>query len=316
MTWLLIAISAYLILAIVFLVDKHLLITSIPNPKVYTFYVGTLGISVLILIPFTGFFIPSNSQIVISLLAGSFFIYGIYWLYRTLKNFEPSRVIPAVGGLTPLITFGLIYFYTSGQEVLSFNELLAFGLLIIGSVLITYERKKIITLKSFLSSFITAFFLSLSFVLTKYIYLAQPFWNGFIWRSIGGFLLAILFFVIFPDIRKEIFKKKKLQNEKPKRSGIKTAIIFLTNQAAGASAAILQNYSIALAPLVYVPVIQALNGTQYFFLLILATLISLKFPQILKEEVSKQIIIQKIIAVLFIIIGLAVLVFKLDYNLV
>ncbi len=62
--WLVITISFYFILAAVFLVDKYLLTGSISNPKIYTFYVGVLGIGVLVLAPFVGFYIPSFSQII------------------------------------------------------------------------------------------------------------------------------------------------------------------------------------------------------------------------------------------------------------
>ena len=62
MTWLVAALSTYLILAIVFLVDKYLLTQRIPNPKVYSFYVGGLGVLALVLIPFVDFSVPEASS--------------------------------------------------------------------------------------------------------------------------------------------------------------------------------------------------------------------------------------------------------------
>jgi len=59
--------------------------------------------------------------------------------------------------------------------------------------------------------------------------------------------------------------------------------------------------------LAYVPVIHALNGTQYVFLFIFSIFLSLKFPQILKEEISKEVLFQKIIAILLIGGGLTLL---------
>jgi drug/metabolite transporter (DMT)-like permease len=321
MLWLIVAISAYFILAVVFLVDKYLLTKAIPNPKVYAFYVGTLGILVLVLAPFVGFYIPEKSQIALSLLAGAVFVYGLFWFYKTLQLFEASRAVPAIGGLTPLFTFGLIYLFTSGREVLSSRGLIAFILLVLGSILINLKKEKLINLKSFKFSILTAFFFSLAFVLTKYIYLVQPFWNGFIWKSIGGFLMAACFFIFFPEIKKEIFRYRVehinyVLSEGEEEDVVlfarekfqkKTAVVFLSNQAAGAGAAILQNWAIFLAPLAYVPVIHALNGTQYVFLFIFSIFLSLKFPQILKEEISKEVLFQKIIAILLIGGGLILL---------
>ena len=142
------------------------------------------------------------------------------------------------------------------------------------------------------------FFLALSFVLAKYVYMAQPFWSGYIWIRIGGFLMAMSF-LFTRRVRDELFKVKM---SFPK----KTAVIFLSNQVAGASANILQNWAIALSPLIYVAIINALQGVQYMF----AVLLSLKFPRILKEEISRGILLQKILAILLIGAGLALLAFK------
>lgn len=84
----------------------------------------------------------------------------------------------------------------------------------------------------------------------------------------------------------------------------KTFGLFAANQVAGAGASLLQNWAIALAPLAYLSIINALQGVQYAFLFILTTVFSLKFPQIIKERISRKIIIQKIIAILLIGVGL------------
>lgn len=304
MLWLIVAISSYLILSIVCLVDKYLLIGPIPNPKVYTFYVGILGILVLVLAPFVNFYIPEISQIVLSILAGAFFIYAIFWLNCALHLFEVSRIIPAIGGLIPLFTFVLVYIFSYGKESLSFYESIAFILLVSGSILINLEKEKIINRKSLQISVFASFLFSLSFVLTKYVYLNQPFWNGYIWIKIGGFLMALCFFLFSSEIKEEIFKKKISFKKK-------TIGIFLSNQAVGAGANILQNWAIALAGLAYLSIINAMAGIQYVFLFVFATLISFKFPKILKEESSKKILLQKVFAILLIIGGLIILALKL-----
>jgi drug/metabolite transporter (DMT)-like permease len=67
----------------------------------------------------------------------------------------------------------------------------------------------------------------------------------------------------------------------------------------GAGAFVLQNWGISLVPLTSLVFINALQGTQYLFLLILTTIFS-----------SEKIILQKIIAVLLICAGLAFLAIK------
>ncbi len=298
MTWLIITISAYFLFAIVALGDKYLL-AGPPNPRSYSFYVGVLGILSLLLIPLVGFSIPETSQLILALIAGAILIFALFGLYTGLENFEASRVVPAIGGLLPLFTFGLVYLFSCGKDLFSLTEASAFILLLAGSILITFRKGKSITSKSLQISAVTAFFFAFAFVLTKYVYLVQPFWSGFIWMRIGGFLTALCF-IFTKEVKREIFERKFTFQKK-------TGAFFLFNQAMGGGAFILQNWAIALVPLAFLPFISALEGTKYIFLLILASLISFKLPQLLKEEISKEVILQKVAAILLIGGGLALL---------
>lgn len=301
MLWLIITIFAYFLLAVVALGDKYLL-AGPPNPKIYSFYVGVLGILSLLLIPFVGFFIPDIWQIFLSFLAGAIFIFVLFGLYNGLEYFEASRIVPAIGGLLPLFTFGLIYFFSKGDMPLSSWHILSFILLLVGTVLITFKTKKAFFSQSLKISALSAFLFALAFFLTKQVYLSQPFWSGFIWLRIGGFLTA-LGFLGTREVRKEIFSHKFTFQKK-------TGTFFLINQAMGAGAAILQNWAIALVPLGFLPFVNALEGTKYVFLFLLVTLISLKFPEFLEEETKEKILAQKIAAILLIGLGLVILAIK------
>lgn len=302
MLWLIVIILAYFLFAICILIDKYLLMGHIPNPKVYAFYAGILGILALVLIPFIKFTIPDFSQLLLNFLAGAIFIFAIFGLYTALKKFEPSRIVPAIGGILPLFTLFLVYLFSGGEKKLNYFQILALVLLVFGSVLIVFEKEKSITLASFRISLISAFLFALSFVLFKFIYLAQSFWSGFILMRIGGFLVG-LFFLCSKEVREELFKKQV--SFRPKITGI-----FLTSQGLGALASILQNWAIALVPLGLLAFTNALEGTKYVFLLIFTVLFSHRFPQFLKEKISRGVIFQKIIAILLIGAGLFLLAFN------
>ena len=293
MPWLIAIISAYFLFAVVSLGDKYLL-KGPPNPKIYAFYVGVLGILALLLAPFVGFSIPGVLAILFCLLAGAMYVFAILGVYEGLERFEASRIIPAIGGFMPLFIFGLVYLFSGGEEVLGFKEIIAFILLIFGSIFITWNPLKKVSFKSLYISAVTAFLFALSFVLTKYVYLMLPFWTGFIWIRISAFLIA-LFFIFFKEVRKEIFSKKSSFDKK-------TSALFLFNQGLGAGAFVLQNWAIALAGLAYLSIISAFQGIQYVFLFILTMLI-------LKEGLSKKVILQKLFAIILIGMGLAFLAF-------
>jgi drug/metabolite transporter (DMT)-like permease len=294
MFWLIIAISAYFLFALASLGDKYLLIGP-PKPKVYAFYVGLLNITALLLIPFVGFYLPGFAQVGLSFLYGLIFILALLVLYYSLERFEVSRIIPALGAFLPIFTFLLAFFILGQEGFFTSQRFLSFSLLILGSIIISLEKSFKLSLKSIFFAGLAGFFLSLGFVLSKIVYSDLGFWPGFIWMRIGTFFFA-LFLILFKEVRKEIFKKKKSFTKK-------TGVIFILTQATGALAVILQSWSIALVDVIYISFISALQGLQYFFLFIF----SLFFYKRLKEKITKKIIFQKISAIILIIIGLTLL---------
>lgn len=296
--WLLIAILSYFLFAVVSLGDKYLL-SGLPDPKVYSFYAGILGSLVFILIPFVSFSIPQIREALLSLASGAFSIIALYFLFTGLKKFDVSRTIPAIGGFVPILTFLFLFLFSGGKEFLSIKDTFAFLFLIFGSVVITYNKNIKFSLNSLIISILAAFFFALHFVLSKYVYLEQSFWSGFIMMRFGALITAFLF-LFAKDVRREVFSKRVSFDKK-------TGTFFVLNQGGGAGAFILQHFSIFLAGPSYVSVIAALSGIQYAFLFILSFLLSVKFPWVIKEEIGKGIVFMKIFAIILIIIGLIIL---------
>jgi len=305
MLWLIITLVSYFILAVVYLVDKHLLTSTLPSPRVYTFYVGILAMVILVIIPFINFYVPSLKQLLLSLGAGLIFSYCLLWFYKALSLFEASRIVPASGALGPILTFLLIFIFSGGKEKMGLIDFIALLLLIIGTFLITLEKGKKINWASLKYAAIIAFLFSIYLVVSKQVYLVQPFLNGLIWIKVGGLFFSLILFILYPEVRKSI--SFKIRDEKISR---KTFFIFVGNQILGGSSSLLQNWAIALAPIIYVPMITALQGVQYAFLLFLIVLLSLKFPKMLREEITRSALFQKAIATIIIIIGIAILAFK------
>lgn len=297
MLWLIIILSSYFLLAAVHLVDKHILQERITDSKIYAFYVGISGIFVLALVPFGFLTVPKTADLILALLAGVFNTLAVFALFVGLKRFETSRIIPAVGAFLPLFTFGFIAAWDG--KGLAPSDILVFCLLLIGAFLITWEKKKAFSLKSLQISILTAGLFAVYFVLIKFVYLGQPFISGLIWTKIGAVLISLCF-LGFKEVRADILHRPKIAQKN-------NWVVVLPNQTIGGFAVILQNWAVALAPLAYLGVINALEGVKYVFLLIFAVLISKKFPQILKEEVSREVIFQKIVAILFVGAGLVIL---------
>ncbi|MCB9802581.1 EamA family transporter [Candidatus Nomurabacteria bacterium] len=305
MDWIIIAIAAYLILAIVNLADKFLLENLVPSTKTYAFLVGVLGAIVVVLAPWflewPGFFLLLGNLIV-----GALFPIALLLLYHALKIGDASKIIPLIGGMMPVFTILLALLFLG--EVFTGLQWLALFLLLLGTVLLAWlpsghslwtkvliwfglvkQKNAIAILTALGASFIFAVF----FVGTKYLYLDQSFFSAFIWIRFGTLLFS-LSLLIPKKIRAEIFKGlKRLKNKK--------SILFFGNQGLAAVGFLLQNYAVFLGS---VALVSALQGVQYSFLLILGGLISVFYPKLLQEDISKGVIIQKIVAVSLISLGL------------
>jgi len=302
MTWLGVTIGAYAILGFVSVIDRYLLSGPLPNPRAYTFYVGSLGMLVFLLTPFFGLEILPPKLMGIAFLSGFLFVAALFFLYSGLNKFEASRVVPAMGGLVPVFTLLFSFLLLRGNGVAG-GDWLAFLLLVSGSIIITVESGKKITLPSLKFASAAASFFALSFVLAKHVYLAASFWSPFVWMRAGGFIFAIGIFFFSTDLRRMLFAKKT--GEPKSRKG--TAVIFLGNQILGAGGSVLQSVAIYLAPALYVAFVNALEGILYVFVLIYTALIAAFFPNLIREVFTKKTVIQKTVATALIAAGIAVL---------
>lgn len=83
------------------------------------------------------------------------------------------------------------------------------------------------------------------------------------------------------------------------------ASVFMANKALAAGAFILLNYAISLGS---VTVANALQGTQYVFLLLLATAVSVGWPKLFREELSRMAVWQKVSGIVLVSLGVVLLV--------
>ncbi|MDD3284229.1 MAG: EamA family transporter [Patescibacteria group bacterium] len=306
MSWFLIAIIAYLIMAFVNIGDKFILGNVVPNSKAYTFFVGCLGMIVFVLAPFYLIW-PGIVTFLLNIIIGAMFPLALLLMYKALKDGDTSKVITLIGGSIPIFTifFSISFF----NEKFSVREWIGIILLLIGTLIISWiPNKKTIwhkfamwfgdtdddDTKGIIVAILAALFFSLFFIGTKYMYNIQPFMSGFIWIRLGSFIM-VLFLLVDKKDREGIFKSIKLLKK------TKNKFLFFGNQGLAAVGSFLQNYAIALGSVVFV---NALQGVQYAFLLILGAVITMLRPKAIKEDISKSIIIQKAISIFIIAIGL------------
>lgn len=297
-TWLLAIILAYLFFGFASLCDK-LALAGKPKPNSYTFYVGAFSIFVVFFIPFISFGFPNAEGFVWVALDAIVHVLGLYTMFAALERFEVSKVIATIGATQPIFIFVLTLIFW-GPQVMSAMDILAFIILFIGSVVISIEKTPKITGSYLKITLLSSVMFSLDYVFSKFVFLNQPFLQGLVWIRIFVFLF-VLFFLFRKNSRKEIFAKKMILDKK-------TQMVFLAAQLFGGAANFLQSLAISLVPIAFLATVNSLKGIQYVFLFVVTLFVSFSFPKILKEGLSRKVIIQKIVSVALIAIGLALLV--------
>lgn len=299
MLWFIVILIAYFFLGIASLGDKVFLKGKQQSPAIYTFYVGIMGGLVVFLIPFFGIDISSFQDLLYPALEGILYAAALYSLYLALSRTEVSIAIPIIGALQPIFVFFLtIVFY--GFSELAVKDVIALAILILGTFLISLEKGgSKINVKKMAIAIVPAFLFALDMILTKQVFFNFDFWEGLILMRIFTFL-TVLFFLFSSKFRKELSARRK---DKSKGKGL----VFVFAQGAGGLGILLQSYAISLVPTIYLAVLNALKGVQYVFLLFATMLVSYYFPKIIKEDFKRRALIRKIISVIIISAGIALL---------
>lgn len=158
--WLFIALGAHILFGIVFVLDRFLVSKVAPHPLVYTFWVSILQGVVILLIPFAflaplfgevsvvgsalyalfpeGFGIPEARELWVSFFAAVASLVAFFLFFSALKIGEASRIVPIVGSANPM--FALLFGFLFLSERLAAQEIVAFGILVAGGILISIKR--------------------------------------------------------------------------------------------------------------------------------------------------------------------------------
>ena len=294
MSFILFAILAQFINAVVALIDKHLITSrkEIADPTAYAFYVGLLSGVVIIVAPFGIKMPPSFSYFGLSLASSVAFIFSILFMYKALKVSDASDVAPAIGALSALSSFIFGWLIIGG--VARGNFLWAFVLLSIGTALMSYFR---FNKKMALYLLAGGVLLGLSAVLVKAMFLRGSFLDGFFWSRMTN-VIAAVFLLVRPSDRKMI-------SDNIRASSSKAKLFVAGNKLMAGVAFLLILVAINLGD---VAIVNALGGLQFIFLLIFTLIFTKHLPDFMYEDISSRHIVgQKIIATVLITAGLMML---------
>ncbi len=292
--WVLFSILAALCWAIVSIIDKYVFSKWVSNPLIPVTIFCALGLlSSFFIFSFRGFYELSYQNIFLCFLAGAFFILASVLYFKAVKIEEISRVVPLYY-LTPLFTSVFAVFFL--DEIFAPIKYLGIFLLVIGAVLISL--RSLTDLRpgnALLLMILASIFYSLSAIATKYLLSFADFWTIFAYiRLLLIFALVPMLYFCFRDLVETV-----------KKHGKKVIVAISLAEALTLIGTLLITIAMSIGS---VTLVNALSSIQPFIVLLFAVILSVFFPKILKEEINKQVIFLKILAIALMFVGVILII--------
>ena len=310
MTWLLLATAGQFLNAVVAILDKYIVsdAKALPRPFVYAFYSCLLTSSWIFIFALS--FIPGLDDIglpnfsdvqkptiqvtAMAFLAAYTFFMALVSMFDALKHSDASDVMPAIGGVSALASFGMSYLFFDIPLAPHF----VFGILLLatGTFLLSHVRLAHNT-SVILHVFHAGLFFALHYIVMKGLFEETSFADGFFWSRIC-FVLFALSLLLVPTYYEKITEQTKSTS---RRTGY---LVIGTKILAGVAAFML----LKATDLGDVAVVQALDGLKFVFIILLSYIVGTFTPHAAGEnEFDFKTLIRKALYIGVIALGFVVL---------
>ncbi len=299
--WFLIATIGYLLLAIVFILDKLIVSKSAIKPVVYTFYSTIFMFGTLLVFPFVGFGWLYGIDWLWAVVSGLSYGIGLWTFYKAVNNGEMSHLGPFSGAMVTIFLYLLGFFFLA--EKFTPIQIAGIVVLVFASLLLSFEKSKKhngVHLGFFWAA-ASGLLFAISHASAKYLYEIYPFWTGFVWTRTTTGLVGLLL-LLYPAVRRSFRKKKKQKTYARKHAGM----IIVANKVLAVVAVVLVQYAMALGS---VTIVGALAGMQYALLFLFIYLLTKLTPKIFKEYFTKKELVVEAIAIVLVVLGSVFFVF-------
>lgn len=285
MSWVLLALIAAVLFAIVNILDRHILTHDVRDP-ILACHISDVGaiVIILILVAITGDIRLPFPVMFAAVGAGMIFSIGNFFYYTAIKRIEASRMASYLA-LKPLAVAVLAFIFLG--ESFSIMTYAGILLIILGSLLISLKHIKnhFLWRDGVMLGIIPPLFYATGDVILKPA-LDSSFFAVLFYLVIGIALVSgSIFFIRRPNVRS--VHPEGLRN-------------LILSGSLSVIASLLYFSAIQQGP---VTLVGALEQTKTLFVFVLVAILSTFFPSVIKEKLTKSILIQKLIAILFIVAG-------------
>ncbi len=227
-------------------------------------------------------------------------ILTIVWIVLYLFSLEIEETSSVVPWFLSVPVFGYILGYIFLGEMLTLNQYIGSGIIFLGLILISFNfepEKKGFKGKHIFYMLFACVAIAISGVIFKYVTIGENFWVSSFWEYLGLGISGLFIFLFIPHYRESFLHMN--------RTGGNTILaVNIVSELMSIAGNLLTNFALLLAPVTLVYLVSSFQPAIVLFL----TLIATKFlPHIAKENITKHTLLPKIIAIVIMTIGSAVL---------
>lgn len=262
-----------------------------------TFVAGLVLAPIWLIISKLSIEISSISLICILCASLAYTIATIFYFKAIEKN--DASVVVVMFQMIPVFSYilALILF----KENLTIRQMIGSIIILLSSVIISLDFKeknknkkfKALILMTLSSIFCAIYFILFDVGIRNSSYNSCAFWYQM------GFLIIGIILLCFKSFRKPFV-------DAVKKNGKRFFIVNTTNELVNMVAGLLANYANVMIPIALVNV---LNGFQGAFTFLIGVLGTIFIPKYIKEDLNKEVVIQKILCIILSIVGLIILVY-------
>ena len=298
MNWFLIALLPPIFWSITNHIDKYLLSKYFKGGAIGSVIIFSAAIS-LLLLPIIVIIHPAvlqtfNLSYLLIALNGTFYLLATLPYFYALEKDDASLTVPLFQ-MIPVFSFVLGYIFL--KETLNLTQIIGGLVILISSIFISLNISDIKKMRMKWDVFglmvLSSLLYALNFLFFKHFAIETDFWITSFWEYIGFAFFGLCLLIFVKNYRRGFFNV--LRTNKLQVLGINGL-----NEIVNIIAKISFNVASILTPVTLVWII---NGLQPLFVFVFGILLTVLFPKISKEDISKKTLIQRIIAIAVITIG-------------
>jgi len=298
MNWFLIALLPPIFWSITNHIDKYLLTKFFNKGAVGSVMIFSASISILLL-PIIAVIHPAvlqkfNPNYLLIAINGSFYLLATLPYFYALDKDDASLTVPLFQ-MIPVFSFILGYIFL--EENLNINQIIGGIIILVASIFISLNISEIKRIHMkwdvFLLMVLSSILYSLNFIFFKYFVIETNFFIASFWEYVGFGLFGLFLLIFVKNYREGFISVLRINKTQ-------VLAVNITNEIVNIIAKISFNYATVLAP---VTLIWIVNGIQPFFVFLFGIILTVLFPKISKEDISKRTLVQRGLAIVAITVG-------------